>query len=214
VANAVTVPAADVLDVAFTGGTATDRAQSLTPTTWGAPSYTTDATVGHDILKVDGVDDAVSFDFADQWGRFSTGFAIECVFRVDTTMPVSGEKDLCSDKEGGGFSVYVNGGNLGTMAHIGGGYKSVLTPITGNRWYHAVSVWDGQTLRLYLNGQLAGSTAAGGALTPPAATAHRFVIGADAADRDQWDVDRSGHRPDTRWSSTSATPRSTPCTRA
>ncbi|MEV4808500.1 LamG-like jellyroll fold domain-containing protein [Micromonospora avicenniae] len=181
VANAVTVPAPDVLDVAFTGGTATDRAQNLTPTTWGAPSYATDATVGHDTLKVDGVDDAVSFDLADQWGKFSTGFAIECVFRVDTTMPVSGEKDLCSDKEGGGFSVYVNAGNLGTMAHIGGGYKSVLTPITGNRWYHAVSVWDGQTLRLYLNGQLAGSTAASGALTPPAATARRFVIGADAA---------------------------------
>ncbi|WBB70789.1 LamG-like jellyroll fold domain-containing protein [Micromonospora sp. WMMD812] len=178
---ALAVPAADVLDVAFTGGAATDRAQSLAATTWGAPTYTTDATFGHDLLTVDGVDDAVSFDFADQWSRFSTGFAIECVFRVDTAMPVSGEKDLCSDKEGGGFSVYVNGGNLGTMAHIGGGYKSVLTPITGNRWYHAVSVWDGQALRLYLNGQLAGSSAASGALALPAATARRFVIGADAA---------------------------------
>ncbi|MCW3815891.1 DUF5011 domain-containing protein [Micromonospora sp. DR5-3] len=179
--SAVTVPAADVLDVAFTGGATTDRAQSLTPTIWGAPSYATDAAFGHDLLKVDGVDDAVSFDFTDQWSRLSTGFAIECVFRVDTTMPVSGEKDLCSDKEAGGFSVYVNAGNLGTMAHIGGGYKSLLTPISGNRWYHAVSVWDGQTLSLYLNGQLAGSTAATGALTPPATTARRFVIGADAA---------------------------------
>ncbi|MFE9653221.1 LamG-like jellyroll fold domain-containing protein [Micromonospora sp. NPDC006431] len=179
--SAATVPAADVLDVAFTGGATTDRAQGLAPTTWGAPSYTTDAAFGHDLLKVDGVDDAVSFDFTDQWSRFSTGFAIECVFRVDTTMPVSGEKDLCSDKEAGGFSVYVNAGNLGTMAHIGGGYKSVLTPISGNRWYHAVSVWDGQTLSLYLNGQLAGSATATGALTPPASTSRRFVIGADAA---------------------------------
>ncbi len=96
-------------------------------------------------------------------------------------MPVSGEKDLCSDKEAGGFSVYVNGGNLGTMAHIGGGYKSVLTPVTGNRWYHAVSSWDGQRLSLYLNGQLAGSTAATGTLTPPVVSSRRFVIGADAA---------------------------------
>ncbi|MFU8851530.1 LamG-like jellyroll fold domain-containing protein [Micromonospora sp. SL1-18] len=180
-ATAVTVPAADVLDVAFANGTATDRAAGLTATTWGDPSYANDAAFGHDILQVDGVDDAVSFDFTDQWSKLSTGFAIECVFRVDTTMPVSGEKDLCSDKEAGGFSVYVNGGNLGTMAHIGGGYKSVLTPISGNRWYHAVSVWDGQTLSLYLNGQLAGSSAATGTLTPPVATARRFVIGADAA---------------------------------
>jgi len=180
-APAATVPDADVLDVVFTDGAATDRAQNLPATTWGSPSYGTDAAFGHDVLKVDGVDDAVSFDFTDQWGRFGGGFAIECVFRVDTTMPVSGEKDLCSDKEAGGFSVYVNGGNLGTMAHIGGGYKSVLTPVTGNRWYHAVSVWDGQSLNLYLNGQLAGSTAATGTLTLPAATARRFVIGADAA---------------------------------
>ena len=180
-APAVTVPAADVLDVAFTNGTATDRATGLPAKTWGAPTYTTDPVFGHDILKVNGVNDAVSFDFTDQWSRFSTGFAIECVFRVDTTMPVSGEKDLCSDKEAGGFSVYVNGGNLGTMAHIGGGYKSVLTPISGNRWYHTVSVWDGRTLSLYVNGQLAGSTAATGTLTPPVATARFFVIGADAA---------------------------------
>ncbi|MEU3452897.1 LamG-like jellyroll fold domain-containing protein [Micromonospora sp. NPDC006766] len=180
-APAVTVPAADVLDVAFTNGTAIDRATGLPAKTWGAPTYTTDPVFGHDILKVNGVNDAVSFDFTDQWSRFSAGFAIECVFRVDTTMPVSGEKDLCSDKEAGGFSVYVNGGNLGTMAHIGGGYKSVLTPISGNRWYHTVSVWDGRTLSLYVNGQLAGSTAATGALTPPVATARFFVIGADAA---------------------------------
>ncbi|MEO3742553.1 LamG-like jellyroll fold domain-containing protein [Plantactinospora sp. B5E13] len=180
-ASAVTVPAADVLDVSFGGGAATDRAQGLAPTTWGAPSYSSDATLGHDIMKVDGVDDAVSFDLADQWSRFATGFAIECVFRVDTTMPVGSEKDLCSDKEAGGFSVYVTGGNLGTMAHIGGGYKSVLTPVTGGRWYHTLSVWDGQNLRLYLNGQLAGVTPASGALAPPAATSRRFVIGADAA---------------------------------
>ncbi|MER5336624.1 LamG-like jellyroll fold domain-containing protein [Micromonospora sp. NPDC002717] len=179
--QAATVPAADVLDVAFTGGTTTDRAQGLAPTTWGAPSYATDAEFGHDLLKVDGVDDAVSFDFTNQWSKFSTGFAIECVFRVDATMPVSPEKDLCSDKEAGGFSIYVNGGNLGTMAHIGGGYKSLLAPISGNRWFHAVSVWDGRTLSLYLNGQLAGSTAATGTLTPPASAARRFVIGADAA---------------------------------
>ncbi|MFI6262146.1 hypothetical protein [Micromonospora sp. NPDC051006] len=51
---AVAVPAADVLDVAFTGGTATDRAQGLAPTTWGTPGYATEPAIGHDILTVDG----------------------------------------------------------------------------------------------------------------------------------------------------------------
>ena len=177
----VTVPAADVLDVAFAGGTTTDRAQGLAATTWGAPTYGNDAKLDREILTVDGVDDAVSFDFTDQYAKLADGFAIECVFRVDTAMPVSGEKDLCSNKEAGGFSVYVNGGNLGTMAHIGGGYKSVLTPVDGRRWYHALSVWDGSRLSLYLNGRLAGSSAATGALALPASTSRRFVVGADSA---------------------------------
>ena len=132
-------------------------------------------------MTVDGVDDAVGFPFEDQWSKLTTGVSVECVFRIDTTMPVTGEKDLCSDKEAGGISLYVNGGNLGFMAHIGGGYKSALTPVDGNRWYHAVATWDGAEIKLYVNGQLAQTTAATGALTFPVATSRRFIVGADAS---------------------------------
>jgi len=176
-------PAADVLNINFADGKATDTAGSLPAKTWGAPTYGTDSTLRTQptgILGVDGVDDAVSFEI-DPWTKLTTGFTIECVFRIDTTMPVVGEKDLCSDKESGGFSIYVNGANLGTMADIGGAYKSVVTPIEGGRWYHALSVWDGATVTLYVNGVAVGSTPATGALKPPVATSLRFVVGADAA---------------------------------
>ncbi len=177
------VPAADILDVDFAGGRATDHAGDVPARTWGAPTYATDTDVkesGADILRTDGTDDAVSFEI-DPWSKLGSGFTIECVFRVDAAVPVSGEKDLCSNKEAGGYSIYINGGNLGTMAQIGGSYKSVLTPVDGDRWYHALSVWDGSTLSLYLNGALAGSTAATGALRAPATSSRRFVIGADSA---------------------------------
>lgn len=178
---AVEIPTADVLDVSFAGGAAVDEAQSLAATTSGEPTYGTDPDFG-DIMSVDGVNDAVGFDLAGQYGAMSSSFSIECVFRIDAAMPQSPEKDLCSNKEAGGFSIYVTGPNLGTMAHIGGGYKSVLTPIDGNRWYHALSVWDGSSLKLYVNGRLAGETAATGAFTvPPNTTAHRFVVGGDSA---------------------------------
>ncbi|GEB14625.1 DUF5011 domain-containing protein [Pimelobacter simplex] len=173
-------PAPDVLDVGFAGGAASDQAQSLAPITYGTPTFGTDAKQGP-VMHVDGVDDAVGFPFEDQWSKVTTGLSVECVFRIDTTMPVSNEKDLCSDKEAGGISMYVTGGNLGFMAHVGGGYKSALTPVEGNRWYHAVATWDGAQIKLYVNGQLAQTTAASGALTFPAATSRRFIVGADAS---------------------------------
>lgn len=179
-AAAVAAPTPDILDVTFEGGQAADRAQSLAPITYGAPAYATDPKQGP-TLRVDGVDDAVGFPFADQWSKLASGVSVECVFRVDTTMPVSGEKDLCSDKESGGISVYLNGANLGFMAHVGGGYKSALTPIDGNRWYHVVATWDGAQVKLYVNGALAQTTAAAGALQPPVATSQRFIVGADAS---------------------------------
>ncbi len=174
-------PSGDVLDVDFADGSATDRAQSLPATVYGAPIFGTDAKQDATVMTVDGVDDAVAFPMEAEWPKLTSGFTFECVFKINTTMPVAGEKDLCSDKEAGGASIYVNGPNLGFMAHIGGGYKSALTPIDGNRWYHAVATWDGSEVRLYVNGQLAQSTVATGNLTLPAATSRRFVVGADAS---------------------------------
>ncbi|MBM7516560.1 LamG-like jellyroll fold domain-containing protein [Nocardioides nitrophenolicus] len=179
-ATAEPAPVPDVLDVSFAGGAPADAAQSLAPITYGTPTFGTDARQGP-VMTVDGVDDAVGFPFEDQWSKLTTGVSVECVFRIDTAMPVANEKDLCSDKEAGGISMYVTGGNLGFMAHIGGAYKSALTPIEGNRWYHAVATWDGSQIRLYVNGQLAQTTAATGALTFPVATARRFIVGADAS---------------------------------
>ncbi len=177
---ALPAPTPDVLDVAFAGGVAADQAQSLAPITYGTPTFGTDAKQGP-VMTVDGVDDAVGFPFEDQWSKLATGLSVECVFRIDTSMPVANEKDLCSDKEAGGISMYVTGGNLGFMAHVGGGYKSALTPVEGNRWYHAVATWDGSQVKLYVNGQLAQTTAATGALTFPVATSRRFIVGADAS---------------------------------
>lgn len=179
-AEVAAAPTPDVLDVAFDDGQVVDRAQGLSPLTYGAPTFGEDPTQGP-TMAVDGVDDAIGFPFADQWGKLSGGLSVECVFRVDTALPVASEKDLCSDKEAGGISMYVNGGNLGFMAHIGGGYKSALAPIEGNRWYHAVATWDGAQIKLYVNGRLAKTTAASGALQPPVEAARRFIVGADAS---------------------------------
>lgn len=174
-------PTPDVLDVAFPGGVPTETTANMKAKTWGAPTYGQDAVLNAPIMRVDGVDDAVSFaDFAGQWSKLDKAFSVECVFRIDQALPVASEKDLCSDKQAGGISIYVTGSNLTTTAYIGGGYKAASTPIEGQRWYHALSVWDGTTYKLYVNGVLASTTAATGALTIPVAGARHFTMGADA----------------------------------
>ena len=176
-------PAPDVLDVDFPAGVPTEHVAGLAATTHGAPTYGEDGDVDAGVMTVDGVDDAVSFPgFAGEWSRLGSGFTFECVFRVNQALPTTNEKDLCSDKEAGGASLYVNGANLGFSAYVGGGYKIVTTPVDGQRWYHVLGTWDGSNVRLYVNGVLAGTTAAAGALTvPPNATARHFVIGGDAS---------------------------------
>nr|WP_237447599.1 LamG-like jellyroll fold domain-containing protein [Nocardioides flavescens] len=181
-------PTPDVLDVDFRDGKPTERVATMPATTHGTPTFGTDATVTPGVastgtMTVDGVDDAVSFPaFASQWSKLSSGFTFECVVRIDVALPTANEKDLCSDKEAGGASLYVNGSNLGFSAHVGGGYKIASAPVDGQRWYHVLGTWDGSAVRLYVNGALVATTAATGALTiPPNATARHFVIGGDAS---------------------------------
>jgi hypothetical protein len=188
-ADSVVAPleATKKLDVDFAGSVPNERAQSLESRTWGAPAYWTDETISAEgatqVMRVDGVDDAVSFE-TDPWAELSGGFTFECVFRIETTLPVSSHRDLCSSKEAGGFAIYVEGSEIRAAAHIGGTYQRVSTPTdapaVSSRWYHAASVWDGTTLALYVNGARVAETAAAGPLTPPAEVARRIVIGGDS----------------------------------
>lgn len=193
----VKAPAADLLDVTFTGGAPVERTASMPATTYGAPTYAADADVRAQAMTVDGVDDAIGFaGFADRWSSMGAGFGIECVFKVPQALTATTEKDLCSSKEAGGASIFVTGtangseftANLGTSVGITAAgsttnaYKSVSTPIDTGRWYHALSVWDGANVSLYVNGVLAGTTPAVGTLTlAPNTTARHFVVGGDAS---------------------------------
>src|SRR5688572_3485801 len=110
-AAVLAAPIGDVLDVDFADGSAKDRAQALPTTVYGAPTFGADAKQDTTVMTVDGVDDAVAFPMDAEWPKLTSGFTFECVFKINTAMPVSGEKDLCSDKEAGGASIYVNGAN-------------------------------------------------------------------------------------------------------
>ena len=72
---------------------------------------------------------------------------------------------------------------LGFTAYIGGGFRSACTsvdPSLNDAWILATGVYDGSSVRIYLNGTLAASTGVSGSFTHSAGTVP-FCIGSDAA---------------------------------
>ncbi|WP_231123048.1 Ig-like domain repeat protein [Nocardioides sambongensis] len=178
---AVTVPDADILDVDFADGTATDHAQGLTMKTWGTPVIEEDTALGRQVGVFDGVDDAYGYAFYEQWDALADGYTIECTFKFDGELPAGQEEDLCSSKEAGGTTIAIYGDQLTFNPHTGGSYRGTGATMQAGRWYHAIGVWDGANAHLYLNGLLQKTTTAPGPLGKPSSTATQWVLGADAA---------------------------------
>ncbi|MFD4230845.1 OmpL47-type beta-barrel domain-containing protein [Streptomyces sp. NPDC058545] len=180
-AAAVSVPDASILKVDFADSTPTDQAQNLTATTKGAPQITRDATVGKKVATFNGTADAYTYPFSSQWSKLTGGFSVECRFRWNgASIPTSGQKAICSNAQSGGADMQIDSGQLAFSANVGG-YKYTHTPIVPGRWYDAVATWDGQNVKLYLDGELAATTAAAGSLTVPASGAQNWTLGADSA---------------------------------
>ncbi|MEI5674228.1 MULTISPECIES: LamG-like jellyroll fold domain-containing protein [unclassified Nocardioides] len=170
---------ADVLDVDFADGTPTDRAQNLEATTWGTPAVTDDPVLRRKVASFDGVDDAFSYPFSAQWSKLTAGVTVECVFRHDGVL--SGEHDLCSNLQTGGYSIMTSDAKAQFLAYVGGAYVTLSAPVQNGVWYHAVGVYNGQEVKLYLNGELVSRASVSGAIGLPGSTARNWVIGGDSA---------------------------------
>lgn len=177
-------PEADLLDVTFEDGTATDAAQGRTAETFGSPEISVDGQLARGVADFDG---ASAFSYAldlDDYAAMQDGFTVECGFMA--TAATSGEDTFCGNKEAGGWAMVVRDDRAGFMIHTNDGYKFAWADIDRNRWYHAAGVYDGETIQLYLDGEVAAEAQAGGPMTiPPNETAHNMVIGADSGPNDE-----------------------------
>ncbi|HJF15149.1 MAG TPA: LamG domain-containing protein, partial [Enteractinococcus helveticum] len=173
------VPEADLLDVSFEDGSATDTAQGRSVEVFGEPKIADDPALNRVTADFDG-DDAFSYPMtADDYDTMQDGFSVECGFMA--TAATTDEDTFCGNKEAGGWAMVVKDGRAAFMLHADGGYTFAWADIDLNRWYHAAGVYDGETVKFYLDGELAAEAVAGGPMTiPPNDTAHNMVIGADS----------------------------------
>ncbi|VXC05774.1 LamG-like jellyroll fold domain-containing protein [Citricoccus sp. K5] len=177
---AVAAPDADLLDVTFEDGTPADAAQDRTVETFGAPQISIDGSLARSVAGFDG-ESAYSYALTESdYGQLTDGFTVECSFKRDAA-DTTGEDTLCGNKEAGGFAMVVKGDQAGFMVHAEGGYTFAWADIEAEHWYHAAGVYDGDSVKLYLDGELAAEAQAGGPMTvPPNETAHNMVVGADS----------------------------------
>ena len=164
----------------FEDGTPADAAQDRTAEAFGAPEIMVDGSLARSVVDFDG-GSAYSYALTDaDYDQLTDGFTVECSFKRDATA-TSGEDTLCGNKEAGGFAMVVKGDRAGFMVHADGGYTFAWADIQAEQWYHAAGVYDGESVRLYLDGELAAEAQAGGPMTiPPKESAHALVIGADS----------------------------------
>ncbi|MDF1477501.1 metallophosphoesterase [Leifsonia sp. H3M29-4] len=194
-AVAASLPTADLLDVEFAAdGAATDvsaAAHALTPKPI-AGTTVEDPTLGW-VANLDG---------SQAWGAAwsdadyvleNDGASLEAVFKVDTPI-TSGYQDVIGNMQSAGFGIELvpgpdaQHGGIEIYAHTtSGGYGALPTATYRyGEWVHVIATFDGVDKKVYVNGDLISSTAAGSAtLTTPPSAARTWIIGGD--------VDSSGN---------------------
>ncbi|WP_366914069.1 LamG-like jellyroll fold domain-containing protein [Nocardioides sp.] len=184
---------ADVFDANFATASATDTVSGNTATVarssgTTSPAYVADATLDQQVAAFDGTN---GFAFAtDAWKTTSTlvsgnAITMECVFKLDSSVAATHSSYPCSQiySGGAGFvtSTYAAGAATATLSGRVGfpSYTDVSTSIKTDTWYHAVTVWDGENVALYVNGALAAmANMAGKQFTAP--TYNFFTVGGAA----------------------------------
>lgn len=184
------LPTADLLDVEFAeGGVATDVSPAAHPlTAVDNPATTTDPDLGV----------VADFTAAGVWkATLSTadytaindGATFEATFKADAASISDGTQNnsywnFFTNLESAGYGFEIEEGvaadaaDLLFYARLGGSYKvaRIDDAIVADTWYHAVGVYDGSAVKLYLNGDLVSTVAASGIVsTPP----NSLYIGAD-----------------------------------
>lgn len=175
------VPDADVLRVDFSESGEQELAHNRTAQTFGDPELKFDGVIGQQVGDFDG-DDAWLYPLTeDDLASLTNGFTVECSFRYGADLPPN-EVSLCGNKQGGGFAMLVDQGQVRFSVHDGSGYKKASYPITGNTWYHVVGVFGGGQAKLYVNGDLVDTVATRDTMQMVGNTKARlFVVGGDTA---------------------------------
>ncbi|MBC7289571.1 MAG: LamG domain-containing protein, partial [Armatimonadetes bacterium] len=126
-------------------------------------------------LRLDGVNDYV--DCGDPPAlRLSSGVSLEA-WVYPEAVPVVGEAGILGKDYGSYVLTYYQDGQC--WWYISGGGNNCKAPLSAGAWHHVVGTFDGQFLRLYIDGRLAATRASSSARI---GAGGRFLIGTSGGD--------------------------------
>jgi len=124
------------------------------------------------------------------YSNMKSSFSIETYLKVTDTPAEGKTYGLATSMESGGFGLYYSNPtdgepNYSFRYNLSG--TNYIAKYEGgiNEWVHLVGVFDGSTIKLYINGELVATASASGVYKAPSLTAQFFAMGADT-----WTSDR------------------------
>ena len=115
-------------------------------------------------VDFDGSGDYLSIPDSSDFEIDGTNFTFECWFKADDlsgNQAIAGQWELAGGTDRN-FDFYLVGSTLYFENCRGSTNYSVTTTVAANRWYHIAGVLDGTTLKLFVNGNLVGTTTVSG----------------------------------------------------
>ncbi len=107
-------------------------------------------------LRLDGVDDTIAVASKDL--NLGQGpFTVETWFKAEA---FSSRVGLLAKTQSSEFSIFISNGRPDTAVHLDGKYRSVKAneSIPVGEWHHIASVYDGNSVAMYLDGKEVGRT--------------------------------------------------------
>lgn len=182
----VTVPAADIFDALIKDGTVADKsANGLKVDAVNEPTVKNDSSIGKDVIEL--VSDNKAFfavyNFGSEYNKLEDGFTFEVNVYLDSPIQY---QVIGGNQQAGGFCLAYDmegadgDGSIAFAVHNGEGYIKAFqeNQPAFDRYYHAVGVFDGTKVKLYLNGRLVDESDLDGTIKFPPEVQY-LAIGAD-----------------------------------
>ena len=170
--------AADILDIRVEGNTVKDFSPNGYEVVKKGQVTVTETDLGPAMEFTGNGNFAVS-GVKDHYAAMENGFTMELYFT--TPADLSGFHSVASNMHAGGFGMDWEDGVFTFSVRIGGSYLGVDYEMLPETAYHVLGVYTGHSVKLYINGALAGETAVSGSLVHPTDNGAKYLcIGADS----------------------------------
>jgi hypothetical protein len=178
-------PVADIFSLSInTAGAVMNVSDGTLLNQIGDATVITDSALNRKVISVNGNGCYTADCISDYYGHMADGFTFETYFYLDSKDTGSaGYLDTVSNQEAGGFGFELKAdGKLYFMCNSGNGYDRAGATVKAGEWVHAVGVYDGSKVHIYINGALkASADVTGSAFKIPNHDSRYLCVGGDSA---------------------------------